>query len=84
MKKELTNTEAVFAAEELETLCASVHPAVGRTRDQMEKRYYERLAEEALGPKWQDGAPREEVRPMLEAVQGELDRLHHADRKSVV
>lgn len=80
MKKELTNTEAVFAAEELETLCASVHPAVGHTRDQMEKRYYERLAEEALGPKWQDGAPREEVRPMLEAVQGELDRLHHASR----
>lgn len=85
IKNELTSapaeeTLAVPAAEELAGLCAAVHPAVERTRSELEKRYYERLAEEALGPKWRDGAPREEARPMLDAVQGELECLHQASK----
>ncbi len=84
METETTNrpTEetAAFASEELECLCASVYPAVGRTRAEMERRYYERLAEEALGPRWRNGAPSDEAKPVLETVQGELDRLHQASK----
>lgn len=84
MEKELMNKPpeeiSVFAAEELESLCGTVYPAVGRTRAEMERRYYERLAEEALGPKWQGGAPSDASKPMLDAVQGELDRLHRASK----
>lgn len=84
MEKELVKKTpvemAVFAAEELESLCGTVYPAVGRTREEMERRYYERLAEEALGPKWQGGAPSDASKPILDAVQGELDRLHRASK----
>lgn len=85
MKKELTNPPEEDlrdcpASGELEALCASVYPTVERTRNELERRYYERLAEEALGPKWQGGAPSKEARPVLDAVQGELDRLHQASK----
>ena len=65
---------------ELEALCAAVHPAVERAGEALEKCYYERLAEEALGPKWPNGKPPEEARALLEGVQGELDRLHQTSR----
>lgn len=68
------------AAEELESLCGAIYPSVERTRGELERRYYERLAEEALGPQWTGGVPSEEARPVVEAVQGELDRLHQASR----
>ena len=72
--------ETVPAAEELETLCAAVQPAVARAREELEDRYFERLAEEALGPKWADGVPGEEAQRLLAGVQGELDRLQQASR----
>ncbi|MDE6933007.1 MAG: putative ABC transporter permease [Oscillospiraceae bacterium] len=65
---------------ELEALCAAVHPAVERAGEALEKRYYERLAEEALGPKWPNGKPPEETQALLDSVQGELDRLHQTSR----
>ena len=65
---------------ELEALCAAVHPAVERAGEALEKRYYERLAEEALGPKWPNGKPPEETQALLDGVQGELDRLHQTSR----
>lgn len=55
---------------ELEALCAAVHPAVERAGEALEKRYYERLAEEALGPKWPNGKPPEETQALLDGVQG--------------
>ena len=72
--------EVLPAAAELEALCAAVPPAVGRARDEMEKRHFERLAEEALGTKWEGGVPSPEAREMLNHVQGELDRLHQTSR----
>ena len=80
--KGINRTEPALApaAEELESLCGAVYPAVERTRGELERRYYERLAEEALGPKWTGGAPSAAARPLVEAVQGELDRLHQASK----
>lgn len=72
--------EALPAAAELESLCAAVPPAVERTREDLEKRYFERLAEEALGPKWEGGVPSPAARELLDHVQGELDRLHQTSR----
>lgn len=72
--------ELAPAAEELEALCAAVHPAVERAGAELEKRYYERLAEEALGPRWPNGKPPEEARALLDGVQGELEHLHQASR----
>ena len=54
-------TDITPAASELEALCAAVHPAVGRAGEELEKRYYERLAEEALGPRWSGGKPPEDT-----------------------
>ncbi len=71
------------AAEELETLCAAVHPAVEHTRGELEKRYYERLAEEALGPKWEDGKPGVSAQSVLDAVEEELEHLRRASRSMV-
>ena len=60
---------------ELEALCAAVHPAVERAGEALEKRYYERLAEEALGPKWPNGKPPEETQALL-------DRVRHVSGKA--
>lgn len=67
-------------SEELETLCAAVHPAVEHAREELEARYYERLAEEALGPKWIGGVPGEETQQLMRSVRGELERLHQSAR----
>ncbi len=89
MKKKLANTKpageplAVPAVEELEGLCAAVHPTVERTKAELEKRYYERLAEEALGPKWQDGVPGEEAGKLIGEVHEEVDCLHRTARSLV-
>lgn len=72
--------EPAPAAEELESLCAAVHPAVERAGEELEKRYYERLAEEALGPKWPGGKPPAEAQALLDEVQGELEHLHQASK----
>lgn len=74
------DTELAPAAEELESLCAAVHPAVERAGAELEKRYYERLAEEALGPKWPGGKPPAEAQALLDGVEGELEHLHQASR----
>lgn len=71
------------AAGELETLCAAVYPAVAHTREEMEKRYYGKLAEEALGPAWKDGVPTEGARQVVDAVQGELEQLRRASKSLV-
>ena len=73
-------TDITPAASELEALCAAVHPAVGRAGEELEKRYYERLAEEALGPKWTGGRPPEDTQALLDGVQEELEHLHQASR----
>lgn len=72
--------EAHPASAELESLCAAVPPAVERTRETLENRYYERLAEEALGPTWEGGVPSQEAQRLFNQVQGELDRLHQTSR----
>ena len=73
-------TDITPAASELEALCAAVHPAVGRAGEELEKRYYERLAEEALGPRWSGGKPPEDTQALLDGVQEELEHLHQASR----
>lgn len=84
MEKKTTAIETepvhVPVSAELESLCTSVQPAVERVRSALEEQYYERLAEEALGPKWTDGIPSEEAQILLGHVQGELDRLQQASR----
>lgn len=85
MEHELTGaamkeTPAVPAAEELEGLCGAVPAAVERTRGEMESRYFERLAEEALGPKWQGGVPGEAVQKLLAEVREETECLHRTAR----
>ena len=68
------------AALELETVCSAIPAAVERAGRSLEETYYTRLAEEALGPKWPDGEPPAETRQLLDAAQGELDRLHQTAR----
>jgi len=68
------------ASAELEALCGSIQPAVERARSELEAQYYERLAEEALGPKWSDGVPEKEAQALLNNVQNELDRLQKTSR----
>ena len=64
------------AAMELEAVCSAIPAAVERAGRSLEERYYVRLAEEAMGPKWPDGEPPEEAKALLDAAQGELDHLH--------
>ena len=71
---------AAPVSAELEALCGAIQPAVERARDELETLYYERLAEEALGPKWTNGVPGAEAQELLENVQGELDRLQQTSR----
>ena len=68
------------ASEELEGLCTALPPAVERTREALEKRYYERLAEEAMGPKWENGDPGEEGRRLLAEVREDMTCLHRTAR----
>ena len=64
------------AAGELEAVCCAIPAAVERAGRELEEQYYTRLAEEAMGPKWPDGKPPAEAQRLLDAAQGELDRLH--------
>ena len=59
------------AALELETVCSAIPAAVERAGRNLEERYYVRLAEEALGPKWPNGEPPAGTRALLDAAQGE-------------
>lgn len=68
------------AAVELESVCRAIPAAVERAGRNLEERYYDRLAEEALGPAWPEGQPPKETRELLDEAQGELDRLHQAAR----
>jgi len=68
------------ATAELESLCSAIQPAVEHVRGELEQRYYERLAEEALGPRWSDGVPGQEAQALLGGVQDELERLQQTSR----
>ncbi len=67
---------AAPASLELETACNAISAAVERTGRDLEERYYTRLAEEALGPRWPDGKPPAAAQALLDEAQGELDHLH--------
>lgn len=64
------------ASAELEGLCAAIPGAVKKTQETLEKQYYERLAEEALGPRWENGVPGEETHRLMCDAGNELSRLH--------
>ena len=89
MKKEIVSAAAaeekpaIPVMGELEGLCAAVHPEVERAKARLEAGYYERLAEEALGPKWEKGVPGEKAQRLIDSVQGEVDCLHRAARSLV-
>lgn len=89
MKKEIVSAApaeekpAIPVMGELEGLCAAVHPEVERAKAKLEAGYYERLAEEALGPKWEKGVPGEKTQHLIDSVQGEVDCLHRAARSLV-
>ncbi|MDE7261126.1 MAG: putative ABC transporter permease [Oscillospiraceae bacterium] len=71
------------AALELETVCNAIPAAVERTGRDLEDRYYVRLAEEALAPKWPDGKPPAETQQLLDAAQAELDHLRQTAKSLV-
>ena len=79
-KSAAAEKEILPSAAELEALCAAVPPAVERTRMSLEQQYYEQLAEEALGPKWQGGVPSQEAQALMERARGELERLHQTSK----
>lgn len=68
------------AAVELEGLCASLPQAVARAGREVEQRYYVRLAEEAMGPKWENGVPSPEAKQLLDGAQAQLEQLHRVSR----
>ncbi len=71
-------SSSVLLTKELETLCSAIPPAIARTGKELNEQYYDRLAEEAMGPKWENGVPGEKTRRLLDAAQDELGRLHHS------
>lgn len=81
-EKELTARaeEAVPASAELDGLCTAIPAAVQKTRECLEKEYYERLAEESLGPRWENGVPSAETHKLMCDAQNELTRLHQVSQ----
>ncbi len=71
-------SSSALLTKELETLCSAIPPAIARTGKDLSEQYYDRLAEEAMGPKWENGVPGEKTRRLLDAAQDELGHLHHA------
>lgn len=70
----------VPSAEALESRCTSIPAAVEETRAALEGRYYEPLAEEAMGPAWKDGVPGEEAQELMRDVRREVESLHRVSR----